>query len=58
VVVSRWFGGILLGPSRFTLINNTARRQLAATGYIQPAASGSSGAGRKSGKGRRKGTAS
>jgi hypothetical protein len=25
VIVSRWFGGILLGPSRFTLINNCAR---------------------------------
>lgn len=28
VVVSRWFGGVLLGPSRFTLINNTARALL------------------------------
>lgn len=25
VVVSRWFGGVLLGPPRFTYINNTAR---------------------------------
>lgn len=28
VVVSRWFGGVLLGPSRFRLINNTARQLL------------------------------
>lgn len=26
VVVSRWFGGVLLGPVRFKLINDTARR--------------------------------
>jgi hypothetical protein len=28
VIVSRWFGGILLGPERFKIINNTARRLL------------------------------
>jgi len=28
VMVSRWFGGILLGPSRFTFINNVARALL------------------------------
>lgn len=28
VIVSRWFGGILLGPDRFKLINNAARRLL------------------------------
>jgi hypothetical protein len=28
VTVSRWFGGVLLGPSRFRLINNCARRLL------------------------------
>ncbi|KAG1672268.1 hypothetical protein FOA52_004282 [Chlamydomonas sp. UWO 241] len=38
VVVSRWFGGVLLGPSRFALINNTARQLLEATGYIAPRA--------------------
>lgn len=31
VVVSRWYGGILLGPSRFTHINNAARTLLEAT---------------------------
>ena len=25
VVVSRWYGGVLLGPARFTHINNAAR---------------------------------
>lgn len=35
VVVSRWFGGILLGPARFGLINNTARQLLEQTGFIQ-----------------------
>lgn len=28
VVVSRWFGGILLGPSRFACINNAARNAI------------------------------
>lgn len=37
VVVSRWFGGVLLGPSRFTHINNCARAHLVALGYIKPA---------------------
>lgn len=34
VVVSRWFGGVLLGPSRFSIINNTARRLLVDEGYL------------------------
>jgi len=34
VVVSRWYGGIKLGPSRFTIINNVARETLVAEGYI------------------------
>jgi putative IMPACT (imprinted ancient) family translation regulator len=32
-IVSRWFGGTLLGPDRFKLINNTARSLLEAHGY-------------------------
>ena len=35
VVVSRWFGGTLLGPSRFTLINNSARQLLVQEGYVR-----------------------
>jgi hypothetical protein len=34
VVVSRWFGGVLLGPSRFTYINNAARVLLERQGFI------------------------
>ena len=33
VVCSRWFGGVLLGPSRFAIISNTAREALAAAGF-------------------------
>jgi hypothetical protein len=40
VVVSRWFGGVHLGPSRFSIINNTARQLLVAEGYIQAGSSG------------------
>ena len=35
VVVSRWYGGVLLGPARFTHINNAARELLDSCGYIQ-----------------------
>ena len=34
VVVSRWFGGILLGPDRFKHINNCARDLISAVGLI------------------------
>jgi len=40
VVVSRWYGGVKLGPDRFKLINNTARTLLEATGYIKPKGGG------------------
>jgi putative IMPACT (imprinted ancient) family translation regulator len=33
VVVSRWFGGVKLGPDRFRIINNTARALLEERGY-------------------------
>ncbi|KAF7726601.1 hypothetical protein EC973_008565 [Apophysomyces ossiformis] len=35
VVVSRWFGGILLGADRFKDINNVARKALEDCGYIK-----------------------
>ncbi|XP_072169770.1 protein IMPACT-A-like [Diadema setosum] len=35
VVVSRWYGGILLGPDRFKHINNAARNILDSSGFIQ-----------------------
>jgi putative IMPACT (imprinted ancient) family translation regulator len=34
VVVSRWFGGIHLGPDRFKNINNVARNALEQCGFI------------------------
>lgn len=33
VVVSRWFGGTLLGPQRFRIITNTARALLETHGF-------------------------
>ena len=35
VIVSRWYGGVLLGPSRFQIITNAARSLLDECGYIQ-----------------------
>lgn len=35
VVVSRWYGGILLGPDRFKHINNCARNILVQEGYME-----------------------
>ena len=46
VVVSRWFGGVLLGPARFKYIANTARALLDETGRCKP----SHAQGRKGGK--------
>jgi hypothetical protein len=34
VVVSRWYGGVKLGPDRFRLINNVAREVLVMGGFI------------------------
>lgn len=49
VVVSRWFGGILLGPDRFKHINNAARSLLNTCGLIRGAGqSGSLGDKQKS----------
>jgi hypothetical protein len=35
VVVTRWYGGVLLGPDRFRIINSVARDALAAAGYVK-----------------------
>ncbi|KAJ3170601.1 hypothetical protein HDU88_008503 [Geranomyces variabilis] len=40
VVVSRWYGGIQLGPARFKCINNCARKLLESEGYIAAADDG------------------
>ncbi|PNW85773.1 hypothetical protein CHLRE_03g206000v5 [Chlamydomonas reinhardtii] len=50
VVVSRWFGGVLMGPGRFTAINNTARVLLEQMGLV--AAPGGAAGGGGGGKGR------
>lgn len=34
VVVTRWYGGILLGPDRFKHINNASRQVLEVAGYL------------------------
>jgi|MDTB01.3.fsa_nt_gb hypothetical protein len=38
VIVSRWYGGVLLGPDRFKIINNTARDLLEELGYAKKSA--------------------
>ncbi|XP_030069520.1 protein IMPACT [Microcaecilia unicolor] len=37
VIVSRWYGGILLGPDRFKHINNSARNILVEENYVNSA---------------------
>ena len=37
VVVTRWYGGIQLGPDRFRIINQTARDALVHGGFVQDA---------------------
>jgi putative IMPACT (imprinted ancient) family translation regulator len=36
VVVTRWYGGVHLGPDRFRHIKNAARQVLDMAGLIQP----------------------
>jgi hypothetical protein len=43
VVVSRWFGGVNLGPSRFAIINNTARTLLIREGFMSSGATHTKG---------------
>jgi hypothetical protein len=43
VLVSRWYGGVQLGPKRFAHINNSARAAIELCGAIPSAASSSSG---------------
>ncbi len=51
VVVSRWYGGTLLGPARFTHINNAARELLDSCGYIQGRGEGHSSKGKGKARG-------
>jgi hypothetical protein len=47
VVVTRWYGGIHLGPDRFRIINNTAREALVLGGFARE---GKEGDAKKKGK--------
>ncbi|EFQ91748.1 hypothetical protein P3342_008451 [Pyrenophora teres f. teres] len=47
VIVTRWYGGILLGPDRFRIINTAAREALVLGGYSKD---GKDGDGKKKGK--------
>jgi hypothetical protein len=53
VVVTRWFGGIHLGPDRFKHINHAARNALELGGFLEQMDE-SKGAGRNAGKGRKR----
>ncbi|KAL2090255.1 hypothetical protein ACEWY4_014943 [Coilia grayii] len=46
VVVTRWYGGILLGPDRFKHINNCARNILVQEGYTDSPEEAAKGGGR------------
>jgi len=47
VVVSRWYGGVKLGPARFTHINNAARLLLEEIGYARSRKGGAPAGGGK-----------
>lgn len=49
VVVTRWYGGILLGPDRFRIINNAGKDALTKAGFQKEAPSGKD-KGKKKGK--------
>jgi hypothetical protein len=47
VVVTRWYGGVHLGPDRFRIINQTAREALVGAGFAQDAGKDGKKKGRK-----------
>ncbi|KAF2276439.1 UPF0029-domain-containing protein [Westerdykella ornata] len=47
VVVTRWYGGILLGPDRFRIINSAAREALVLGGFAKEGKEAGAGDGRK-----------
>ena len=51
VVVTRYFGGIHLGPDRFKHINQAARNALEAGGFLKKLESEKSAKSKKKGKG-------
>ncbi|KAL0259136.1 hypothetical protein SLS55_006641 [Diplodia seriata] len=51
VVVTRWYGGVQLGPDRFRLINQAARDAVVAGGFVrEEKKEGGGGGGKKKGK--------
>ncbi|EEH40030.1 impact family protein [Paracoccidioides lutzii Pb01] len=50
VVVTRWYGGVKLGPDRFRIINITARDALLKGGFTKSEASSTQEKGKKKGK--------
>ena len=50
VVVSRWYGGILLGPDRFKHINNCARDLIVNSGIFTEVTEGKTTKGKRKGK--------
>ncbi|KAL2266476.1 hypothetical protein VTJ83DRAFT_5828 [Remersonia thermophila] len=50
VVVTRWYGGVKLGPRRFALINQTARDAFVRAGLIKEEAPAAGGGKKKGGK--------
>lgn len=50
VVVSRWYGGVHLGPDRFRLINSAARDAFVKGGYVKETSNAKSEVGKKKGK--------
>ena len=50
VVVTRWYGGVQLGPDRFRIINQTARDAVLKGGFAEVAAKEVKGGGKKKGK--------
>lgn len=54
VVVTRWYGGVLLGPDRFRCINQVAREGLVKGGFVVGAGEDAGGGGGKGGGGKKK----
>ncbi|KAJ1914827.1 hypothetical protein H4219_004615 [Mycoemilia scoparia] len=50
VVVSRWYGGVKLGPDRFKHINNAARQALIVSGHLSNESGSGGGSSKGSGK--------
>ncbi|PYH78295.1 UPF0029-domain-containing protein [Aspergillus uvarum CBS 121591] len=53
VVVTRWYGGVLLGPDRFRIINAAGRDALVKGGFARESSSGGNGEGGKKKKGKK-----